>query len=139
MAAMFLTVVAAIGTQSRGALLGSAQWCVPLAQVQAQDPDWIFMLIAALVVVQFMPESWYQRMATLQTYEQDGSAMGRINAWYMAFNLASNECSRGFGTFKSRISIDMRRIPRSTPMHIASFSRCWVSTAFRDSRSTCCS
>ncbi|MBM3395640.1 MAG: putative O-glycosylation ligase, exosortase A system-associated [Betaproteobacteria bacterium] len=38
----------------------------------------------------FMPDSWHDRMDTIKTYEQDGSAMGRINAWTMAFNLASD-------------------------------------------------
>jgi probable O-glycosylation ligase (exosortase A-associated) len=48
-----------------------------------------------------MPESWQNRMGTIQTYEQDGSAMGRINAWWMAFNLAKdNLFGGGFECFQ---------------------------------------
>jgi probable O-glycosylation ligase (exosortase A-associated) len=37
-----------------------------------------------------MPDTWQQRMATIQNYERDSSALGRINAWVMAFNLAND-------------------------------------------------
>ena len=30
-------------------------------------------------------------MDTIATYDQDSSAMGRINAWWMAWNLASSQ------------------------------------------------
>ena len=51
-----------------------------------------------------MPSEWGERMHTIQTYQQDGSAMGRINAWKFAYNLASDrlifgggfECFRGW-------------------------------------------
>jgi probable O-glycosylation ligase (exosortase A-associated) len=35
-----------------------------------------------------MPGKWTQRMDTINTYKEDASAMGRINAWKMATNLA---------------------------------------------------
>jgi len=40
-------------------------------------------------------------MATIQTYEQDGSAMGRISAWNFAWNLALHRpiVGGGFETF----------------------------------------
>jgi probable O-glycosylation ligase (exosortase A-associated) len=37
----------------------------------------------------FMPDSWEHRMKSIENYEQDSSAMGRINTWKMAFNLAN--------------------------------------------------
>ena len=40
-------------------------------------------------------------MSTVQTYEQDKSAMGRINAWTMAFNLAKDRpFGAGFDSFQ---------------------------------------
>jgi probable O-glycosylation ligase (exosortase A-associated) len=88
---MALTAIAAIGSQSRGALLGIVAMMVML---------WLRgrhkLLVGALVVVgsvlllAFMPESWYARMDTIGEYQQDSSAMGRINAWQMAWNLASH-------------------------------------------------
>jgi probable O-glycosylation ligase (exosortase A-associated) len=49
------------------------------------------------VAIWFMPEKWESRMRSIQTYEQDTSAMGRINAWMMAFNLANDRPLIGGG------------------------------------------
>ena len=38
----------------------------------------------------FLPEQWFARMSTISDYQSDASAMGRINAWWMAWNLASD-------------------------------------------------
>jgi probable O-glycosylation ligase (exosortase A-associated) len=35
-----------------------------------------------------MPESWYSRMDSMQAYQQDASAQGRINAWWTAWYVA---------------------------------------------------
>jgi probable O-glycosylation ligase (exosortase A-associated) len=49
----------------------------------------------------FMPETWWAKMGTIFTYEEDGSAMGRIEAWRFAFNLALHRpiVGGGFGAF----------------------------------------
>jgi probable O-glycosylation ligase (exosortase A-associated) len=47
-----------------------------------------------------MPESWHERMSTIGTYDQDASALGRINAWRMTWNLASaNFFGGGFAIY----------------------------------------
>jgi probable O-glycosylation ligase (exosortase A-associated) len=61
------------------------------------------MLAAALgfLVFSFMPDTWHDRMETIEEYEADSSAMGRIKAWRMAFNLAmARPLGGGFETFK---------------------------------------
>lgn len=35
-----------------------------------------------------MPQTWHDRMNTMRDYEQDGSAMGRIQAWTFAYDMA---------------------------------------------------
>jgi putative inorganic carbon (HCO3(-)) transporter len=35
-----------------------------------------------------MPAEWTQRMSTIDNYQEDRSAMGRISAWWTAWNLA---------------------------------------------------
>ncbi len=100
---MVLCLIAVVGTQSRGAFLGLAAMSSFL--VYNSRRKWtllVFMLITLPAIYTFMPESWHERMSTIQTYEEDGSAMGRINAWWMAFNLAKDkifgggfECFRG--------------------------------------------
>jgi len=53
------------------------------------------------VLFAFMPDAWFERMGTIQSFEEDESALGRINAWYFAFNLAVARpfLGGGFGTF----------------------------------------
>ncbi len=99
---MWLTVIAVIGTQSRGALVGIA--CMGFFLVlksRNRVPMILLMLILVPIIIGFMPDTWHDRMGTIQTYEQDGSAMGRINAWWMAFNLArENMLGWGFECFQ---------------------------------------
>ncbi len=39
------------------------------------------LIVGAYLAIQYLPEEWFGRMATLETYEEDASAMGRIEAW----------------------------------------------------------
>lgn len=87
---MVLTAVAALGTQSRGALL-ALLGMVAVLWVRS-DKKFAMGVVVALVgvlLVAFMPASWEERMNTIKEYEEDGSAMGRINAWWLAFNIAN--------------------------------------------------
>jgi putative inorganic carbon (HCO3(-)) transporter len=102
MAAMLLTALAAIGSQSRGALVALAI-TVGIFWLKSRGKFLMAILIAAAVglVVAIMPQSWYERIQTIQTYEEDGSAMGRIYAWKMAWNLANDRITGGgFETFQ---------------------------------------
>lgn len=45
-----------------------------------------FMALA--VGIMFMPDKWFDRIETIKTYEQDGSAMTRLKMWRMGFNIA---------------------------------------------------
>jgi probable O-glycosylation ligase (exosortase A-associated) len=38
-----------------------------------------------------MPQSWWDRILKIGDYDKDGSAMGRINAWWYAFNAANDK------------------------------------------------
>lgn len=80
--AMVLTLFAALGSQSRGALVGLAATALFL---WFRSPNKILsgMAIAACVAigVSFMPDSWWQRMNTVESFQEDGSAMGRVMIW----------------------------------------------------------
>ena len=104
-AAMVLTAFAIIGTQSRGGFLGAIVVGLFLALKSRKKILYtVLAVIVAASIVSFMPAEWGERMHTIQTYEQDASAMGRINAWKFAYNLASDrlifgggfECFRGW-------------------------------------------
>jgi probable O-glycosylation ligase (exosortase A-associated) len=91
MVAMPLSLVAAIGTQSRGALL--AFIAVMLFFWLKSDRKVILgvgITVISIMILALMPDTWYKRMDTIQTYEEDSSAMGRINAWEYAYNAANH-------------------------------------------------
>lgn len=94
--AMVLTGLAAIGSQSRGALLAAAVmglflWFKSRDKIMTA----IYLGFAVGLVLAIMPQEWYERMNTISTYQEDGSAMGRINAWHTAFNLAKDRITGG--------------------------------------------
>ncbi len=89
--AMVLCAAATVGSQSRGALVGLVAMGTFL-WLKSRNKVFTAALgvVAIGLVLSVMPQQWYDRMATIQTYDQDQSAMGRINAWKMAFNMAKD-------------------------------------------------
>lgn len=93
---MLLSAIGALGTQSRGALLAIAAMSVTMVmRGRNRLVMGVLVVIAGVSLVAFMPDTWTGRMSTISTYQQDNSAMGRINAWGMAYNLA---CDRFLGS-----------------------------------------
>lgn len=87
--AIVFSLVAVLGTQSRGALVGLV--VMGLFFVWKSPRKALFFLLMGLaipLILGFMPESWWERMGSIQNYEQDASAMGRIIAWKFAYNVA---------------------------------------------------
>ena len=94
--AMLLTATAALGTQSRGAFLALGAMAVFLwFKSPRKFVNGIGIALAGALVLSLMSEAWDTRMSTITTYQQDGSAMGRINAWWMAWNLAKENITGG--------------------------------------------
>ena len=113
LALMALSATAALGTQSRGALLavfamGLMLWIQSKQKIRAA----IFMISLATVLLALMSLSWETRMRTIIDYDQDSSAMGRINAWKMAFNLANHQLfGGGFEMYSSEVFARYAPIP----------------------------
>jgi putative inorganic carbon (HCO3(-)) transporter len=97
-ASMVLCGLAALGSYSRGALLAIAAMALFL---WLKSPKKLVLgLVMALIIpaaVAFMPSQWTQRMDTIKEYKEDESAMGRINAWEMAYHLAVDRPLTGGG------------------------------------------
>jgi len=96
--AMLLTFIAVLGTQSRGALVGVSAMVLFLVIKSRRK----FLLLALLLgtaplAYNFMPTSWHERMSTIQTFEEDSSAMERIDAWTFAYNQALERPLNGGG------------------------------------------
>ncbi|MCE3607653.1 putative O-glycosylation ligase, exosortase A system-associated [Massilia sp. P8910] len=88
-ASILLCAFAALGSYSRGALVGIGAM---LFFLWLKSPKKVLlgglMLLIVPIAITFMPDKWSSRMETINTYKQDSSAMGRINAWYMAYHMA---------------------------------------------------
>jgi probable O-glycosylation ligase (exosortase A-associated) len=88
---MLLCAAAALGSQSRGALLAiSAMVLVLWWRGRNRLAGGVLLAVVAAGLVMFMPQSWEERMSTIQTYQEDRSAMGRISAWWVAWGIAKN-------------------------------------------------
>lgn len=88
---MLLSGMAALGSYSRGALLAIAamlglMWLKSHKKLLAG----IILILLAPLALLFMPARWMERMDSIGEYQADTSAMGRINAWQMAYNLAKD-------------------------------------------------
>jgi probable O-glycosylation ligase (exosortase A-associated) len=46
------------------------------------------VLAFAIAVAVFLPERWFDRIATISQYEQDGSAVSRLMSWKLGWQLA---------------------------------------------------
>jgi len=94
--AMVLTGVAAIGSQSRGGLVALVAMGVFLwLKSRNKIVTGFYMVIAVAIMASVMPQEWYDRMNTIKNYQQDESALGRINAWHTAFNVAKDRITGG--------------------------------------------
>jgi len=98
LAATGLCAVAALGTYSRGAFLailamGAVLWW--------KSRHKLLLGVAAVVaipfLIAFLPGKWEDRMRGIAEYQTDSSAMGRINAWTTAYNVARDHPILGGG------------------------------------------
>lgn len=90
LASICLCAIASLGSYSRGAALalGAMLGFMWLKSQHKAKLGIVLVALAPLALV-FMPDQWHARIDTINTYQQDASAMGRINAWKMATNLAN--------------------------------------------------
>jgi probable O-glycosylation ligase (exosortase A-associated) len=86
---MLLCAASALGSHSRGALLAIiAMAAVLWWRGQKKARNGVLLLLLGFAMVAAMPENWSQRMDTIQTYQSDESALGRLSAWWVAFGIA---------------------------------------------------
>ena len=114
-ASLLLCAVSVFGSQSRGAFL--AVGAMALFFLLKSDrkllaiPLIAFGVIAAAIV---MPDSYWQRIDTIHSYEEDGSAMGRINTWKTAFNIANHRVTgAGFEYYSDEAFARYAPVPAS--------------------------
>ena len=90
LAGIGLTLVAVVGTHSRGALVGIVAM-LAFFLLKSRKKFTAVLAVIPLVFVMYtvMPEEWFERMETIETWQEDGSASERVRAWGNAIDLAN--------------------------------------------------
>ena len=108
MGAIGLTALAVLTTFSRGAFLALGGMGVFLwLKSKRKIVVGLAFVIAIPLLLGFMPDTWVERMWSIRSYDDDGSAQGRFNAWW--FRLLSGAGSPAtrrwiWGLFTTSIS-----------------------------------
>jgi putative inorganic carbon (hco3(-)) transporter len=117
----FLVTLGVVLTYSRGALVGiCAMGTVFWLRSRAKLATALLIAAVAVSVYGFAPREWFQRMESIENYQDDGSAMGRIYLWKTSIRIAELHPLTGGGfrvTFWPVITNDMLRgtdLPRLT-------------------------
>jgi probable O-glycosylation ligase (exosortase A-associated) len=91
-----MSAVSIFGSHSRSAFLAIAAMSVFLVMKSRQRlAVFVFIVIGGVTVVSLMPKTYWERMETIETYQEDASAMGRINAWHTAIAIANDRLTGG--------------------------------------------
>ena len=86
---MALTVLSIVGTYSRGGLLALlAVLFMLFMKSRSRFGLILIVLVSAPLVFNFLPEKWAARMDTISHYQHNESAVGRIQSWEFATNVA---------------------------------------------------
>ncbi len=96
--AAILSFAALLGTQSRGGLVGLLGMGLVMI-LRSRRKFAILLVIAVSLPLGFysMPDSWKQRMASIENYEEDTSSMTRIIMWRYAVDIANERPLFGNG------------------------------------------
>ncbi len=104
MALFCLSVVAIIGTHSRGGFLSLLVFC-GFFWLRSNRKILILSGLVALMVptLIFMPAKWTERMTTITSATEDASFQGRVDAWIINYKLAKQNPVTGVGLRNSYI------------------------------------
>lgn len=101
-ALIFACLLIPVGTEARTGLL-----CIAvLGVLMLREVKRRFVYIAAagalgLVALPFLPQTWYERMATLESHEEDTSASTRVAVWEWTIDYAnSHPMGGGFDAYR---------------------------------------
>jgi putative inorganic carbon (hco3(-)) transporter len=89
--AIALSAASAVGSQSRGGFLAAIAMLTFLWFYSKHKlTGLILALPAALFGLALLPEQWWSRIESISDYQEDDSALGRLNAWAFCFNVAKD-------------------------------------------------
>lgn len=99
-AGMGLTLVSVVGSYSRGAIIALGALAV-FWWFRSRNKILYLVLagVFAFAVVTFMPDTFWDRVDTIQTAQDDASFHGRVVAWQVATNYANDHFPFGAGFY----------------------------------------
>ena len=96
------SLISVVGSYSRGAFVGMAAVGVVMWwQAKNKLAIGTVAMIVIVIGLAVVPQKWLNRMDTIQNYEEDGSALGRLEVWGHAIRIANDKpvVGGGFGVF----------------------------------------
>jgi len=105
LACMGLTVVAILGTYSRGGFIGLA--VLSVAAWLKFRKKLLYPIAAAMVLLPslyFMPARFFDRLHSIDSYGTDSSFQGRVVAWHVAYDYARDHFPFGAGFYGPQLS-----------------------------------
>jgi putative inorganic carbon (HCO3(-)) transporter len=98
MALVPLCAITVIFTHSRGGFLSLAALTLYLIwNSRRRAVALVTVVVLGLAATAFVPQSFYERIASIANFQSDGSAMGRLNAWQASFKMANDYPVFGVG------------------------------------------
>ena len=86
---IFFMILGIFSTFSRGAFLGLSVFAFSFWKGSNNKVLWLIVLvIIALGIVNLMPDTWLNRMDSVENADEDSSFMGRVIAWKIAILIA---------------------------------------------------
>jgi putative inorganic carbon (hco3(-)) transporter len=108
-AAMGLTILAILGTYSRGGVVGLAVM-LPILLLKGRQRLYsaLALIVVLVATLPLMPNYWFTRMASIAQFDTDLSMRGRTEAWTFAFRVALDHPIVG-GGFRVFLDEDLFR------------------------------
>lgn len=124
--AIVLLAFSILGSQSRGALVALLAMALVMG-LKGSRPVRTTVALAALlaVAIPFMPDSWFERMETIQAFEEEGSAMSRVYTWTTLWNAALDNPVTGVGFRADDVAVYARYAPTGPQFEIFT-KKAWV-------------
>jgi probable O-glycosylation ligase (exosortase A-associated) len=105
-----LMIFAVIFSYSRGALLALFSLSIFFIFFVSKKKllPIVLLIVIGIIGMPFIPQKWFDRMETIRSYQEDRSAMGRINAWNFAYNLSKDRpiLGGGFRVFTQKVFLE---------------------------------
>lgn len=99
---MALTALAVVGTYSRGGFLALGATMFMLVLKSRRKRSLIVLVpMVAVAIAAFMPQQYYARIYSINDYQDNASATGRIDSWKFATNYAVHHPVLGGGLLMS--------------------------------------